>query len=174
LEFNPVKPNFIGVTQVEPKIADLVDYIDWTPFFRTWDLHGRYPYIFKDEVVGEQAKTLFDDAQKMLSQIISENWLVAKGVYGIFPANTVNDDDIEIYEATGNLSAKFLTLRQQTKKTKAAPNLALADFIAPKDSGIQDYVGVFCVTTGFGVDEKAVEFEKAHDDYNSIMVKALG
>lgn len=173
LEFNPVKPNFIGVTQIEPKLADLVDYIDWTPFFRTWDLHGRYPDIFNDEVVGEQAKALFDDAQKMLTQIFSENWLVAKGIYGIFPANTVNDDDIEIYEASGNLSAKFLTLRQQTKKTKSAPNLALADFIAPKDSGKQDYIGAFCVTTGFGVDEKAVEFEKAHDDYNSIMVKAL-
>jgi len=174
LEFNPVKPNFIGVTQIEPKLESLINYIDWTPFFRTWDLHGRYPDILNDEVVGEQAKALFDDAQKMLGQIISENWLCAKGVYGIFPANAVNDDDIEIYEASGNLSAKFLTLRQQTKKTKSAPNLALADFIASKNSGIQDYIGAFCVTTGFGVDEKAVEFEKAHDDYNSIMVKALG
>jgi 5-methyltetrahydrofolate--homocysteine methyltransferase len=174
LEFNPVKPNFIGVQTINPEICGLVNYIDWTPFFRTWDLHGRYPNILTDEVVGEQARILFDDAQKMLRMIIDENWLQAKGVYGIFPANTVNDDDIDVYGENNSAIGKFLTLRQQSQKTKGASNIALADFIAPKESGISDYVGAFCVTTGFGVDEKAAEFEKAFDDYNSIMIKALG
>jgi 5-methyltetrahydrofolate--homocysteine methyltransferase len=173
LDFKPAKPNFTGVSTIEPKLEELVNYIDWTPFFRTWDLHGRYPDILTDEVVGEQAQVLFADAQKMLEQIIDESWLTAKGIYGIFPANTVNDDDIEVYGEQGDVKATFLTLRQQSQKTKGAPNIALADFIAPKETGITDYIGAFCVTTGFGVDEKAAEFEKAHDDYNSIMIKAL-
>lgn len=173
LEFNPVEPNFTGVATFEPALEELTDYIDWTPFFRTWDLHGRYPDILTDGVVGEQAQVLFEDAQKMLQQIIRGGWLTAKGVYGIFPANTVNDDDIEVYLEVRDVQAKFLTLRQQSQKTKGAPNLALADFIAPKESGKKDYVGAFCVTTGFGADEKAAEFEKANDDYNSIMIKAL-
>lgn len=129
-------------------------------FFRTWDLHGKFPEILKDEIVGEQAKVLFADAQEMLHQIIQENWLEAKGVYGIFPANQINDDDIELRDENGKLLQTFLTLRQQSAKTKGAPNIALSDFIAPKDSGITDYMGAFCVTTGFGVDEKAAEFEK--------------
>jgi 5-methyltetrahydrofolate--homocysteine methyltransferase len=151
-------------------------------------LYGKYPAILTDEVVGEQATSLFADAQKMLNQIVSENWLTAKGILGIFPANTINDDDIEVsslfstaLELTEDLSPRaqsrgttFLTLRQQSQKTAGAPNIALSDFIAPKDSGKQDYIGCFCVTTGFGVDEKALEFEKQLDDYNSILVKALG
>ena len=180
LDFNPVKPNFTGVATIEPELSELVPYIDWTPFFRTWDLHGLYPNILTDEVVGEQAQLLYADAQKMLGQIVAEKWLTTKGVYGIFPANTVNDDDIEIGPPTpeggvveGYEKMLFLTLRQQSQKTKGAPNIALADFIAPKESGITDYVGAFCVTTGFGVDEKAAEFEASHDDYNSIMIKAL-
>jgi len=168
LEFDPVKPNFIGIQTIYPKLAELVPYIDWTPFFQTWDLHGKYPRILEDEIVGEQAKALFADAQEMLKQIVDGNWFEAKGIYGIFPANTVNDDDIELERF------KFLSLRQQSKKTAGAPNIALADFIAPTDSGKQDYIGAFAVTTGFGVDEKAAEFEKSHDDYNSIMAKALG
>jgi len=168
LDFDPVKPNFIGTRTIYPKLEELVPYIDWTPFFQTWDLHGKYPRILQDEVVGEQAKVLFADAQEMLKQIVDENWFEAKGVYGIFPANSVNDDDIELERF------KFLSLRQQSKKTAGAPNIALADFIAPKDSGKQDHMGAFAVTTGFGVDEKAAEFEKSHDDYNSIMAKALG
>ena len=172
--FTPFKPNFIGVQTIYPKPADLVDFIDWTPFFQTWDLHGKYPAILKDEVVGEQAVILFDDAQKMLKQMLEEDWLEARGVYGIFPASQINDDDIELYDENGKKKATFLTLRQQSQKTKGAPNIALADFIAPKDSGKSDYMGAFAVTTGFGVDEKAAEFEKNHDDYNSIMVKALG
>ncbi|WP_294820029.1 vitamin B12 dependent-methionine synthase activation domain-containing protein [uncultured Flavobacterium sp.] len=320
LEFDPVKPNFIGTQTIYPMLEELVPYIDWTPFFQTWDLHGKYPRILEDEVVGEQAKALFADAQEMLGQIVNENWFEAKGVLGIFPANTVNDDDIElqappapeggapkqdgnwmtanplnygllkefckrmrnipteaekllweqlsgkklegykfrrqhiignyitdficlrerliievdglIHQLPENITSdlertewleeqgyrvvrftndevifrmnevldkietelattkltsesaappsgaggavRFLTLRQQSQKTKGALNIALADFIAPKDSGKQDYMGAFAVTTGFGVDEKAVEFEKANDDYNSIMAKALG
>lgn len=173
LDFDPVKPDFIGVRNVAPQLEELVPFIDWTPFFRTWDLHGKYPDILKDKIVGEQATSLFDDAQQMLSQIVAEKWLEAKGVFGIFPANQVDDDDIEVSIPNAEEKLKLLTLRQQSKKSGAAPNISLADFIAPKESGVQDYIGAFCVTTGFGADEKALEFEKQHDDYNSIMVKAL-
>ncbi len=169
--YQPVKPHFTGVQEVNVALADLVPFIDWTPFFHSWQLFGKYPAILQDEVVGEQAQHLFDDAQKMLQQIVAENWFTAKGLVGIFPANTVNDDDI-LLDCHGE-AATFLTLRQQSKKTAGAPNMALADFIAPQESGIQDYMGCFCVTTGFGVDEKAAEFEKALDDYHAIMTKAL-
>ena len=171
--YTPTKPNFIGTKTVDVAIADLVDFIDWTPFFNSWELYGKYPAILTDEVVGEQATYLFADAQKMLKQLINENWLTAKGVLGIFPANTINDDDIQLTTDNGQ-QFTFLTLRQQSQKTAGAPNIALADFIAPKDSGVQDYMGCFCVTTGFGVEEKAKAFEKDLDDYNSILVKALG
>ncbi len=313
--FTPVKPKVIGKQIVEVDLETLVPYIDWTPFFRTWQLFGKYPAILTDEVVGEQATSVFADAQAMLKVILQEKKLTAKGVYGIFPANQINDDDIELYEAppapeggasletakhtwetadpimydvlkerakemrnkpteaekmlwnvlssrgvegykfrrqhvigqyivdfvclekmlvievdgsihnhpeqieldkertiwleskgfkvvrytnkevlnnlheiiekiSKELSTKeivphlgvrglFLTLRQQSQKTKGAPNIALSDFIAPKESGKVDYMGAFCVTTGFGVDEWAAEFEKDLDDYNSIMVKAL-
>ncbi len=175
LEFDPVKPNFIGRQTIYPNLEELVPYIDWTPFFQTWDLHGKYPRILEDEVVGEQAQLLFDDAQAMLKKIVEENWFGAKGIYAIFPANSVNDDDILLTPPSRpERAVRFLTLRQQSQKTKGAPNIALADFIAPKDSGKQDYMGAFAVSTGFGVDEKAAEFEKAYDDYNSIMAKALG
>ncbi len=170
--FNPVKPNFIGTKTVEVDLSELVDFIDWTPFFNSWELYGKYPAILTDEVVGEQATNLFADAQEMLQKIVSEKWLTAKGILGIFPANTVNDDDIELELPAS--SFHLLTLRQQSQKTAGAPNIALADFIAPKDSGKQDYIGCFCVTTGFGVEEKAKEFEAKLDDYNSILVKALG
>ena len=171
--YTPTKPNFIGTKTVDVAIADLVDYIDWTPFFNSWELYGKYPAILTDEVVGEQATSLFADAQQMLHQLIQENWLTAKGILGIFPANTINDDDIQLTLDNGQ-PITFLTLRQQSQKTAGAPNIALADFIAPKDSGVQDYMGCFCVTTGFGVEEKAKAFEKDLDDYNSILVKALG
>ena len=170
--YTPTKPNFIGTKTVDVAITDLVDFIDWTPFFNSWELYGKYPAILTDAVVGEQATALFADAQEMLHQLIQENWLTAKGILGIFPANQINDDDIELVTSTG--VEKFLTLRQQSSKTAGAPNIALADFIAPKDSGFQDYMGCFCVTTGFGVEEKAKAFEKDLDDYNSILVKALG
>jgi 5-methyltetrahydrofolate--homocysteine methyltransferase len=171
--YAPIQPNFIGTKTVEVAIADLVDYIDWTPFFNSWELYGKYPAILTDEVVGEQATSLFADAQKMLTQLIDENWLTAKGILGVFPANTINDDDIQLTSDNGQ-PITFLTLRQQAQKTAGAPNIALADFIAPKDSGVQDYMGCFCVTTGFGVEEKAKAFEQNLDDYNSILIKALG
>jgi 5-methyltetrahydrofolate--homocysteine methyltransferase len=171
--YNPMKPNFIGTKTIEVDLDVLVPYIDWTPFFRTWELFGKYPAILTDSVVGEQAQSVFHDAQEMLKVILKEKKLTAKGIYGIFPANQVNDDDIEVRDESGKLLEKFLTLRQQAQKTKGAPNIALADFIAPKESGKTDYMGAFCVTTGFGVDEWAAEFQKDLDDYNSIMVKAL-
>ena len=176
--FTPVKPNFIGTKTIDLELSELVEFIDWTPFFSSWELYGKYPAILTDEVVGEQATALFADAQEMLKQIVSEKWLTAKGILGIFPANTINDDDIEVVTLSAvegqGTNNKFLTLRQQSQKTAGAPNIALADFIAPKDNGKQDYIGCFCLTTGFGVDEKAAEFEKQLDDYNSILVKALG
>ncbi|UGS20756.1 methionine synthase [Flavobacterium cyclinae] len=170
--YEPAKPNFIGTKTIEVELSELVDFIDWTPFFQSWELYGKFPAILTDEIVGEQATHLFEDAQKMLSQIVKEKWFTAKGILGIFPANTINNDDVELVTSSG--VEKFLTLRQQSQKTAGAPNIALADFIAPKEIGKQDYIGCFCVTTGFGVDEKASEFEKQLDDYNSILVKALG
>ncbi len=180
--FTPIKPNFIGTKILDVALSELVDFIDWTPFFNSWELYGKYPAILKDEVVGEQATALYADAQEMLKKIVSEKWLIAKGILGIFPANTINDDDIAVIPSEVEQQpttdsqhlATLLTLRQQSMKTEGAPNIALADFIAPKESGKQDYIGCFCVTTGFGVDEKASEFEKQLDDYNSILVKALG
>jgi len=136
-------------------------------------LFGKYPAILTDEVVGEQATSVFADAQEMLKVILKEKRLTAKGIYGIFPANQVNDDDILVSPTNSQQSSTFLTLRQQSQKSAGAPNIALADFIAPKDSGKTDYMGAFCVTTGFGVDEWAEEFENNLDDYNSIMIKAL-
>ena len=172
-EYTPVKPKVIGAQTIEIELDVLVPYIDWTPFFQTWELYGKYPAILTDEVVGEQATSVFNDAQAMLKVILEEKKLKAKGIYGIFPANQVDDDDIELRDENGKVLEKFLTLRQQSQKTKGAPNIALADFILPKESGIEDYMGAFCVTTGFGVDEWAAEYEKNLDDYNSIMVKAL-
>ncbi|WP_262495523.1 methionine synthase [Flavobacterium araucananum] len=172
-EYTPTKPKVIGKQIVEVELDVLVPYIDWTPFFRTWELFGKYPAILTDEVVGVEATSLFADAQAMLKVILAEKKLSAKGIYGIFPANQIDDDDIELRDENGKVLEKFLTLRQQSQKTKGAPNIALSDFILPKDSGITDYIGAFCVTTGFGVDEWAAEFEKDLDDYNSIMVKAL-
>ncbi|MCD0463907.1 methionine synthase [Flavobacterium sp. ENC] len=172
-EYTPVKPKVIGKQIIEVELDVLVPYIDWTPFFRTWELFGKYPAILTDEVVGTEATSLFADAQAMLKVILAEKKLSAKGIYGIFPANQIDDDDIELRDENGKVLEKFLTLRQQSQKTKGAPNIALSDFILPKDSGITDYIGAFCVTTGFGVDEWAAEFEKDLDDYNSIMVKAL-
>jgi len=170
--FQPSKPNFIGTKTIDVELSELIPFIDWTPFFQSWQLFGKFPKILTDEVVGTDATNLYNDALFMLDKIVVEKWFTAKGIIGIFPANTVNDDDIELI-TTNHQSLTFLTLRQQSQKTVGAPNIALADFIAPKDSGIQDYIGCFCVTAGFGVEEKAKEYEKQLDDYNSIMVKAL-
>jgi 5-methyltetrahydrofolate--homocysteine methyltransferase len=167
-----VKPKNVGIEILEDFDLELLkDYIDWTPFFRSWELHGKYPQILRDSVVGEQASELFGDAKKMLLKIISEKLLKAKAIFGVFEANSVNDDDILVQVSEKEYS--FRSLRQQSKKAEGRPNIALADFIAPKESGIQDYMGCFCVSTGFGTQELATAYEADHDDYNSIMVKAL-
>ncbi|MGB0254845.1 MAG: methionine synthase [Flavobacteriaceae bacterium] len=167
----PVKPNTLGVFQFEQDLQPLVDYIDWTPFFRSWDLHGKYPDILTDEVVGTEATQLFEDTQLMLQQIIDGKLLQAKAVYGLFEANSNAQDDIEVTH--NNQAYFFRTLRQQLQKSKGKPYRALSDYIAPKASGVRDYMGCFCVTAGFGTAELANEFEAQNDDYNSIMVKAL-
>lgn len=175
IEWNPSdikKPNQLGVQVLEDfDLTKLEEFIDWSPFFRSWDLHGKYPDILNDEVVGEQAKELFKDAKELLKQVLDEKLLKGKAIFGLFPANQIDEDDIEV-DKDGETFV-FRTLRQQLKKREGVPNIALADFIAPKDSGIQDYIGCFCVSTGFGTQELATEFEKNHDDYNSIMIKAL-
>jgi len=181
-----VKPKNLGIQILDDLDFNILkDYIDWSPFFRSWDLHGRYPDILNDEIVGVQATELFEDAQILLKQILDEKLLKAKAVFGLFPANSIHDDDIEINVSAVSLNGtdiavdgkeqtiKLLTLRQQLKKRDGLSNFALADFIAPKESKIQDYVGCFCVSTGFGTDELAKKFEAEHDDYNSIMIKAL-
>ncbi len=178
-----VKPNQLGVQVMDDyDITNLEPFIDWSPFFRSWDLHGKYPDILTDDIVGEQATDLFADAQALLKRVFKEKLLKAKAVFGLFPANTVHDDDIEVIANGLSPRAqsrglddrfKFLTLRQQLDKRKGIPNIALADFIAPKESGIQDYMGCFCVSTGFGTAELAKQFEDNHDDYNAIMIKAL-
>ncbi len=166
------KPNQLGIQVIEDfDLEKLLPYIDWTPFFRSWDLHGKYPAILTDEIVGEQAEVLFNDAKMLLNKVLNERLLKGKAVFGLFEANTLNDDDIEVLNGKGVFS--FRTLRQQLKKHAGKPNFALADFIAPKESGIQDYIGCFCVTAGFGTEKLAKQFEADHDDYNSIMIKAL-
>src|SRR5690606_10914633 len=143
----------------------LANYIDWTPFFQTWELHGKFPRILKDEIAGEEATRLYEDAQQRLKTIIEEKWLEPKGVIGLFPANSVGDD-IEIYSPeTNELIYIQRTLRQQTKKTQGQPNMALSDFIAPKESGIKDYIGGFAVTSGLGMEPYLEQFKVDHDDY---------
>ena len=168
-----IKPKKLGIQILNDFDLNLLeDFIDWSPFFRSWELHGKYPDILTDKVVGNQASELFRDAKTLLKQIFDEKLLKAKAVFGLFEANSINHDDIEVVSNNGE-KFTFLTLRQQLKKRDGVPNFALADFIGPKESGIQDYIGSFCVTTGFGSDELATKYEKEHDDYNSIMIKAL-
>jgi 5-methyltetrahydrofolate--homocysteine methyltransferase len=168
-------PNTLGVTVLDDyPLETLVPYIDWTPFFITWDLVGKYPKILDDEVVGEAAQNLFADAQKLLADIIDNKRLTARAVFGLWPANTVNHDDIEVYNSDGSTAASLHHIRQQIQKPGASEELAsLADFVAPKESGATDYIGAFAVTTGIGADQLAEEYEAQHDDYNAIMVKAL-
>jgi 5-methyltetrahydrofolate--homocysteine methyltransferase len=173
--YAPPKPTFTGTRVFENwDLAELARYIDWTPFFQTWELKGRYPAILEDEAQGPAARQLFEDAQAMLKQIISEKWFAPKGVVGFWPANAVGDD-ILLYEGEdrrGELATLF-TLRQQLAKRDGRPNVALSDFVAPRDSGKQDYVGAFVVTAGIEEVAIAERFERANDDYNSILVKAL-
>jgi 5-methyltetrahydrofolate--homocysteine methyltransferase len=169
------RPNTLGIQQIENQdLSVLRKYIDWTPFFQTWELHGKYPAILTDEIVGAEATKLFNDAQSMLNQIIEEKWIQAKAVYGIFPANSIGDD-IEIYadETRQTLLGVQHTLRQQTKKTAGQPNIALSDYIAPKELQMNDYVGAFVVTAGHRIESRIKAFEADHDDYSSIMLKAL-
>jgi len=176
LEFNTetiAVPKHLGVQRHEPSIEALVPYIDWTPFFQTWDLHGKYPQILSDAVVGEAATKVFEDAQQLLNQLIQDKTLVCKGLSGLFAANAQGDDILIQDPSSGNTLHTQITLRQQTKKVSGQPNIALADFIAPKSSGMQDYIGAFVVTAGLGIEKYIAQFEANHDDYNSIMVKAL-
>ena len=174
--YTPPKPFLMGVHKFENyPLGKIAEYIDWTPFFQTWELAGRYPKILSDAVVGATARDLFKDAQAMLKQIIAEKWLGANAVFGLFPANTVNSDDIEIYtdDSRSKLAMTWHNLRQQMVKPLDKPNLCLADFIAPRDSGVADYIGTFAVTAGVGIDARVAAFEAQHDDYNAILLKAL-
>jgi 5-methyltetrahydrofolate--homocysteine methyltransferase len=174
--YTPPKPNFTGINVFENyDLNKLVDYIDWTPFFISWDLAGKYPQILQDEVVGEAARNLFSDAQTMLCKLIDEKLISANGVIGFWPANTVNHDDIAVYDGAGNKISTLHQIRQQHLKQgmEAKPHHSLADFIAPQESGKQDYIGGFAVTAGIGAEELAKQYQNAGDDYNSIMVKAL-
>ena len=174
--FSPDVPQQLGVQVIENQdLDDLVPFIDWSPFFRSWDLHGHYPAILNDKIVGEQATDLFADAQVLLTEILDKKLLTAKAVFGLFPANTVEEDDIEVYASQDRKKTmgKFLSLRQQLKKRPGKSNIALADFIAPKTTGLADHIGAFCVTAGFGTAELAKQYEDKNDDYNAIMIKAL-
>ncbi len=172
----PPEPDFLGLRTLNNyPLETLVPYIDWTPFFQAWELHGRYPAILQDKVVGEAASNLFRDAQIMLKKIVEQKWLAANAVIGLFPANTVGGDDIEIYadRDRSQVVMTYHTLRQQTAKPAGRPNLALADFIAPRETGIVDTIGLFAVSAGFGIDERVKVFEEANDDYSAIILKAL-
>jgi len=172
----PIIPKFVGTKEFSNyDLAELRQYIDWTPFFHTWELRGKYPNILTDSTLGVEATKLFNDANKMLDDVIVENWIQAKAVIGIWPANTVNDDDIEIYtdETRKTVLHTQFGMRQQLKKAEGVVNECVSDFVAPKDSGLADYVGGFVVTAGLGIEKKLAEFEADHNDYNSILLKAL-
>ncbi|MBB2895914.1 5-methyltetrahydrofolate--homocysteine methyltransferase [Pseudomonas sp. AS2.8] len=174
LGYQAPTPSFTGTRVLEDiDLAVLAEYIDWTPFFISWDLAGKYPRILTDEVVGEAATALFHDAQAMLSKLIDEKLIRARAVFGFWPANQVRDDDLEVYGEDGQPLATLHHLRQQTIKPEGKPNLSLADFVAPKETGVTDYMGGFIVTAGIGAEELAKDYERKGDDYNSIMVKAL-
>lgn len=169
-----VKPKNLGIHLIENQdLRELLDFMDWTPFFRSWELHGKFPQILTDEVVGEQATELFIEAKVMLDKILDEKLFTAKGIFGIFPANANEKDDVLVYDDQKNELAKFHTLRQQLKKSAGKEYVALSDFIAPQSSGKEDYVGAFAVTTGFGTEELAKKYYDDGDDYNAIIVKAL-
>jgi 5-methyltetrahydrofolate--homocysteine methyltransferase len=175
-KINLIKPETLGVTVLKNyPLESLRKYIDWTPFFLTWEIKGKYPAVFENKKYGTEAKKLYDEANKLLGKIISEKLLQANGIFGLFPANTIGLDDIEIYtdDTRQGVRRVLHTLRSQTPKSDGLPNLALADFIAPKESGKKDYIGAFAVTAGIGIEPIIEQYEKEHDDYNSIMVKAL-
>ena len=174
--YQPPEPKITGIQVFNDyPLAELQDYIDWTPFFVAWELAGRFPRILDDETVGEEARKLYRDARQMLDTAIHEKWLAARAVIGLFPANSIGHDDIEVYvdDSRMGLLAEFHSLRQQTKKPPGQPNFALTDFIAPKQTGRNDYIGAFALAAGFGMEDKLRRFEQDHDDYQAIMLKAL-
>jgi len=174
--YAPTAPAFLGVKAMKGyTLAEIAQLIDWTPFFQTWELSGRYPKILRDPVVGEAARNLFADAQTMLTRIVEERWLEANAVIGLFPANSVNVDDIEVYtdESRAQVAARFHFLRQQMVKPEDRANHCLADLVAPRDSGVRDYLGCFAVTAGIGIEAHLEAYENKHDDYSAIMLKAL-
>jgi 5-methyltetrahydrofolate--homocysteine methyltransferase len=175
--YRPAQPAVPGLKHLKNyDLAEIAGHIDWGPFFQTWDLAGAYPGILDDEVVGVEARKVFADAQALLRKIVTGKWLRANGVFGLFPANSVNGgDDIEIYagEKRDRVLMTWHNLRQQNRKPTGNPNLCLADFVAPKDSGVSDFIGAFAVTAGLGIDRRVKAYEEQHDDYNAIMLKAL-
>ncbi|MBD3777336.1 MAG: B12-binding domain-containing protein, partial [Thiotrichales bacterium] len=173
--YQPVKPSFLGTRVIEDfPLEKLLERFDWSPFFQSWELHGLFPRILDDDVVGEEARKVYADAQAMLEKIIAEKWITAKAVYGFYPANAIGDD-IEVYtdESRSEVLTVLHNLRQQAEKKRGGYNQCLSDYVAPKETGIADYVGLFAVSGGIGVDEKVAEFEAQHNDYESIMLKAL-
>ncbi|MEL6944863.1 MAG: vitamin B12 dependent-methionine synthase activation domain-containing protein, partial [Bacteroidota bacterium] len=172
----PTQPQFTG-TKVfnDYSLEELSEYIDWTPFFTSWQLKGKFPAILEDKIVGKEAQKLYNDARSLLRRIIDEKWLTAKAIIGLYPASSIQDDDIEIYEDENrtNVLTTLRNLRQQRQKAPGQANLSLTDFIASKDSGVQDYIGTFAVTAGIGIEKWVKHFEEQHDDYNAIMLKAL-
>lgn len=174
--YSPPVPTFLGTKVFDNySLEELTEYIDWTPFFASWQLRGKYPQIFQDEIIGEESKKLFNDAQSMLRRIIDEKWLTAKAVIGFYPANAVSADDLEIYadEQRGEAMHTLHHLRQQRKKAPGQANFCLTDFIAPQETQLADYIGGFAVTTGLGIEKWVKKFEEEHDDYNAIMLKAI-
>ena len=174
--YEPSRPSFLGTkTLADYDLATLARYIDWTPFFATWELKGQYPRILEDDRMGEAARQLFADAEEMLARIVEEKWLTAHGVIGFWPANSVGDDDIALYEdeTRGETLATLYTLRQQIARDGRRANTALADFVAPTESGLADHIGGFAVTAGIGEEARSQAFEAAQDDYSKIMLKAL-
>ncbi|MGZ5699185.1 MAG: vitamin B12 dependent-methionine synthase activation domain-containing protein, partial [Usitatibacter sp.] len=173
--YAPPKPRQLGLVSLKNYPLDrLVPFVDWAPFFQTWDLAGKYPDILKDPVVGEAARNVFRDGQAMLDRVVKGRWLAASGVYGLWPASSVGDD-IEIYsdEKRSRVLMTWHNLRQQSKKPPGNPNQCLADFVAPKDSGVPDYLGAFAVTAGLGIEARVKEFEAKNDDYGAIMLKSI-
>jgi 5-methyltetrahydrofolate--homocysteine methyltransferase len=175
--YRPAQPAVLGLKHLKNyDLAEISGHIDWGPFFQTWDLAGAYPGILDDKVVGVEARKVLADAQALLRKIVQGNWLRANGVFGLFPANSVNGgDDIEIYagEKRDRVLMTWHNLRQQNRKPTGNPNLCLADFVAPKDSGVPDFIGAFAVTAGLGIDPRVKAYEEQHDDYSAIMLKAL-
>ena len=174
--YTPTAPSFLGTRHFEAIDLEVISkYIDWTPFFTTWELRGKFPAILEDEIVGKQATDLYADAKTMLKKIIEEKWLQANAVVGFWPAGAENSDNISVFhpERSNEKITAFHTLRQQNQKAPGQPNISLSDFIAPKETGVTDYIGGFIVTAGKGIEKRIEAYEVEHDDYNSIMLKAL-